>query len=84
MKNGQKPRVKRQNGVHASTIDGRTWTWTVDHQLYRWCRLGHLEIVSGKKVKRASYFRRLEAAIAWTSGYHDALRDMRQGTAVID
>jgi len=84
MRNGQKPREKRQNGVVASSLDGRTWTWSTCHTVYRWCRLGHLEIIVGKNVRRVAFFRRLEAAVAYTCGYHDALRDTRSGSTLVN
>jgi len=77
----QQIRRKRCGGVLAASVDGRTWTWTVGSQMYRWCLLGHVEIVSGRRVARIAYFRQLTEAIAYTIGYHDCAADARSGRA---
>lgn len=77
LRNGCGTRVIR--GAHATTVDGRTWTWSVRCQLYRWCKLGHLEILCSSRCGRIGYWRSLEAAVAWTLGYAEGTADGRSG-----
>jgi len=72
-------RRKQAGGVVAQSIDGRTWTWPLSGVIYRWCLLGHLEVVLGKRVARVAYWKTLEAAMAYSAGYHDAGLDARRG-----
>jgi len=68
---------RRVGGIVATTLDGRVWTWSVSLVKYRWCKLGHLEIIWNGRCARIGYLRELSAAISWTLGYHAALRDLR-------
>jgi len=72
-------RRKQAGGVVAQLIDGRTWTWSLSGVIYRWCKLGHLEVVLGKRVARIAYWKTLHAAMAYTAGYADAGLDFRRG-----
>jgi len=69
--------TRRVGGIVATTVDGRTWTWSVANVNYRWCKLGHLEINCNGRCARVGYHRELSAAISWTLGYNAALRDNR-------
>jgi len=75
--------TRRVGGIVASTVDGRTWTWSVLHHAYRWCKLGHLEYWTPKQCARIGYHRELSAAISWTLGYHAALTDARLGRVTV-
>jgi len=70
---------RQAGGVVAESVDGRTWTWHLSGVMYRWCLLGHLEVVLGKRVARVAYWKTLQAALAYTAGYHDAGVDERRG-----
>jgi len=72
-------RRKQAGGIVAQSIDGRTWTWPLSGLIYRWCLLGHLEVVLGKRVARIAFWKTLEAAMAYTAGYADAGHDQRRG-----
>jgi len=77
-RNGKRT-TRRIAGVVATTIDFRTWTWSIGTTLYRWCKLGHLEIVGKKECARINYWHKLEAAVAWTVGYAEGYRHHRWG-----
>jgi len=74
-----KPQKHRVGGVIATTVDGRTWTWSVGPVYWRWCRLGHLEVLVEGRCGRINYWKSLDAAIAWTIGYGEGREHYRRG-----
>jgi len=71
--------TRRIAGIVARCVDGRTWTWSVGLIRYRWCKLGHLEIVGSRACARINFWRKLDAAIAWTIGFGEGLHRHRSG-----
>jgi len=64
------PKLKRHQlgGTIAYSENGVLWWWDSGGTRYRWCKLGHVEILSGKMIYRCGFFKQLGEAMAFTLG----------------
>jgi len=67
----ERVRMKDIIGVRCTSADGNVWTWNLGGRFFRWCKLGHCEMVNAATVTRVMYSKKLEGAVGYTAGWTD-------------
>jgi len=63
-------------GVRTTSEDGVLWTWSLDNIVYNWCPAGQCRHAGkdGGCDKIILWSKDLTGAVAYTMGWHDAMR----------